>query len=121
MSDERVTFDGDITRLDEVVLSGVDLHIERLDTHEWMIRVTRTAQVDLTDASPVDPLVLHMHGSDLAVSDEEGTDPITTMGPPPILCNEWNDRQGIRHECHSVKPHKRHRCTCGKWRQVDDR
>jgi hypothetical protein len=117
---ERVTFDGDITRLDEVVLSGVDLHIERLDTHEWMIRVTRPERISY--GPTIRPaLVLHLHGNDLTVYDEEGTDHITTMGPPPILCKEWKDRQGIRHECHSVKPHKRHRCTCGKWRQVDDR
>lgn len=100
---ERITFDGDMDHLDEVVMHGT-VHIEALDAHGFMIAI-----------ATADGRLLHLHGLDVAYSWHDGDlDGLFRLDPPLLGCGvEWV-RGLLRHRCYEDKGHEhRHRCDCG--------
>lgn len=108
MSDDRAQYDGDGDHLDEVVIHNATVHIEQMDTHNWMVMVTRPA----SDGSP--EVYAHLNVQNLTETDDMRGVPYT-IGPALLICSEWRDSKGLRHQCtvRHTAPYRAHRCDCG--------
>lgn len=104
MSD-RITYNGDREphHLDEIVLTGARVHIERMNQHDWAVILN-------TDAG-----LIYLTGRDLAVF-EHGLEHLVTVGPPLLgCCHEWQTRDHVWHRCEHDTDHTNpHFCDCGK-------
>ena len=106
MSD-RIKFDDDGDQLDEIVLTGVTVHMERMSHHGWwmVMRNPETGEsVDLWWQATAEPVVDDAYPSVKHVIHG----PLGCHGPP------WIDRKGGDHRCDVDKfEHVRCRCECG--------
>lgn len=99
---ERITFDGDRDRLDEVVLNGATVHVEALDTHTYMII-----------AVTPDGRTVHLEAEDVRVFELDNADDLVRIDPPLPGCGfEWGNWPRAHH-CHQDGPHQWHQCDCG--------
>lgn len=109
MFDDRAKYDGDGDHLDEVVIHNATVHIERMDTHNWMIMITRP-----NGPEPYE-VYAHFNAQNLVETDEMEGVPYT-VDPPLLYHNEWRDRFGVLHQCiaqHSGEGVGYCRCCCG--------
>jgi len=103
MSGERITFDGDRHHLDEIVLTGATVHVERMSTHDWTLIIdapTGRIQLDVRD---------------LLITERIGLDDLITIDPPLLGCAvEWAVDY-THHRCDRTDgiPHRVHVCECG--------
>ena len=97
MSNERVQYDGDLGHLDEIVAYGVDLHIEAMDSHLWSIIATRPEAL-FNGPSFRPPVEIMLQAYNLTQVTEATGLPVR-MDPPLLICSEWFDRRGVRHQC----------------------
>lgn len=103
---DRATYDDD--HLDEVVIHNATVHIESLDAHNWMIMITRGTE-------PYE-VYAHFNAQNITESDDMIGVPCT-VGPPLLICSEWQDRKGVRHMCTRKhgdnRAYTEHKCDCG--------
>lgn len=103
---DRFQFDG--SQLDEIVLSGVTFHIERMSHHGWWLGVT--------DEDTGEHLSLWWQATGELVIETDRFDGAELVQRPPVhyACpTHWIDRRGGEHRCEVDKEHARHRCECG--------
>lgn len=115
MTDDRAQYDGDGDHLDEVVIHNATVHLEAMDSHNWMVMVTRLA------ADGSQEVYAHFNARDITETGEMTGVPYEIRDVLPT-CAEWKDGNGVRHLCfgsrHKNGSHKRHRCECGSTKQV---
>lgn len=90
-------------RLDEVVLTGVTLHIERMSWHDWWFCADK-------DGEQID-----FYAADLQISDQDGFSDLVQVREPLLGCDvEWGKYPRF-HRCERTKPnHRKHVCECGE-------
>lgn len=110
MTADRITFDGD--HPDELVLTGVTVHLERMSWHSWW------GEIILPSGVSVD-LAFRDLNIDFEAKDEAAL-PIS-YGPDLLGCTtEWSSH-GRLHRCR-INPNQhadslRHLCECGSWKK----
>jgi hypothetical protein len=116
---DRAQYDGD--QLDEIVAENVGIHIEALDSHNWMLMFTRPA----TDGKPA--VYAHFTVRDLIEIDALDGLPLIQRDPVPT-CHTWHDRRDRRHECfvrHQTGSKNtgvlHHKCDCGASKTTKER
>lgn len=93
--------------LDEIVLTGVTFHIERMSHHGWWmsVRDPKTGEdVHLWWRAIAEPVVESSFTS--AAQKDHG--PLLYRCP-----HRWKDRRGGEHRCELDQDHRRHHCECG--------
>ncbi len=112
MSD-RFQYDDDGRSLDEIVLTGVTLHLERMSHHGWWMSAH--------DPATGDRVALHWTATREPVVEREGFDRVETVIRGPLLYHadgSWSDRRAD-HRCEVDAPaHRRCRCECGATRKA---
>lgn len=98
---DRITHDGD--RLDEVVMTDVDVHIEALNWHTYW------CGIKLPDGRRV---TLHFANAFIVEDDARG---VPHKDGPALLygCPAKWFRTNVEHACEIGGEHTRHRCECG--------
>lgn len=102
----RFQYDDNGTHLDEIVLTGVTFHIERMSQHGWWLGVDdpETGQhLSMWWAATAEPVV----EEDFADVRHYLRGPLLYHAPP------WRDRKGGEHRCEIHGDHKLCRCECG--------
>lgn len=104
---DRMQWDGD--QLDEVVLSNVTFHIERMSHHGWWMAIDDREtgeRIDFWWHASAEPVVEYGDWADVEQVNRE---------PLAYPCDtRWTDRRGSEHQCESEKAgHVQHRCECG--------
>ena len=103
----RFQWDDDGNSLDEIVLTDVTFHIERMSHHGWWLGVhdPKTGQnLSLWWRQTAEPVVEH----DFIDVRQDIRGPLLYDCP-----TRWTDRHHGEHRCEVEKPHNRHRCECG--------
>lgn len=105
MSD-RIQYDGDTDHLDEIVINGAMVHLERMSQHIWWGAIYR------------DGHMIDLHFTDLWTDERDGFDALVKMDPPLLGCPEEWGKHHHRHRCEVDRPgHVVHRCECGSKRR----
>lgn len=110
---DRFQYDGD--DLDEIVLSNVTFHIERMSHHGWWlgVRDPKTGEdLSMWWSATAEPV--------LETDQWRGAE-IINREPLAYWCDHrWADRRGSEHQCvvgnlaaERNPDHVRHRCECG--------
>lgn len=105
---ERIIFDGNPAGaepvLDEIVIKGVNVHLEAMGIHSWW------GEIDLPTGGTIT-----LNFSDLSI-DYDGDVPPVTFGPDLLYGSSWTGDGGLLHACDRdwprSKPHDQHRCRC---------
>lgn len=105
----RIQHDDDGATLDEIVLTDVTFHIERMSHHGWWIGVSdpkTNERLSIWLSATAEPVVEH----DFVMTAK-------VCGPLLYHGSAWRDRRGTEHRCEVDEPHVRCRCECGTTRR----
>jgi hypothetical protein len=107
---DRAQYDGDGDHLDEVVIHNATVHIEAMDTHNFMIMITRPAGPEPYE------VYAHFNAQNLTETDEMEGVPYE-IHEPLLYHYEWRDERNVLHQCivnHPDPERGLHRCCCGR-------
>lgn len=111
---DRFQYDDDGDQLDEIVLSNVTFHIERMSQHGWWLGV------DNRETGEHLSMWFHASAQPNLEHDFHGTQKVI-RGPLLYHGPVWRDRRGAEHRCEVETPgHVRCRCECGATRRSEE-
>ena len=107
----RMQWDDNGAHLDEIVLTNVTFHIERMSQHGWWLGIH--------DPETGEHLSLWWSArGELVVEHDFRNLTENVRGPLLYHLGPWRDRRGSEHRCEVDKAdHKRCRCECGSTRR----